>query len=271
MSIASLPLILEPDQLQDVLQDEDLLLVDLCQGSVYRQLHVPGAIHVNPVELVSGVPPATGSLPGRRQLSALFSRLGLRSDQFVVAYDDEGGGWAGRFLWTLDVVGHSHHAYLNGGIHAWLNGGFPVQADPVEAQPGEFEAVIDHSVVADLDEIMEQLGSDDLVIWDARSAEEYHGLRRGALRNGHIPGAINLDWVELMDHGNSLRLLPPDRLRELLIERGITPDKRVITHCQSHHRSGLSYLAGKSLGYAIKAYPGSWSEWGNHPDTPIEN
>jgi thiosulfate/3-mercaptopyruvate sulfurtransferase len=270
MSIANLPLIIEPEQLEAILDEPKLLVVDLCQASVYRQFHVPGAVHVRPAELVCGIPPATGKLPTREQLAALLSRIGFSDERAVVAYDDEGGGWAGRFLWTLDVIGHSNHALLNGGIHAWRNEGFPLETRVAEPQSTDYQPTIDHGPIADLEAVLAQLDRDDSIVWDARSAEEYHGVRQSSLRSGHIPGAVNLDWLETMDRNNNLRLLPLEQLRDRLEALGISADKQIITHCQTHHRSGLTYIIGRALGFNIRAYDGSWSEWGNHPGTPIE-
>ena len=88
---------------------------------------------------------------------------------------------------------------------------------------------------------------------------------------GHIPGAAHLEWTELMDKEHNLRLLPLTVIQTMLTERGLTPDKNIVTHCQSHHRSGLTYLVAKILGYpSIKGYHGSWSEWGNLDHTPFE-
>src|SRR5690606_29560899 len=109
----------------------ELLIVDLCQPQHWQQIHVPGAIHVNPSELVSGIPPASGSLPPLGQLRALFARISYSADKHIVAYDDEGGGWAGRFLWTLELIGHRHYSYLNGGLHAWYREGHPVTREVV--------------------------------------------------------------------------------------------------------------------------------------------
>lgn len=275
MNPDSLPLILEPESLQDMLPSDSLLIVAVVQARVFASYHIPGSVLVEPAELVSGIKPAVGKLPDADRLSALFSRIGLRDDVHVVAYDDEGGGWAGRLIWTLDILGHHNYSYLNGGLAAWYKLGFPLHSTADEetastSSSSDYTAVPDSSLLVNMQDVLERLDDPDTVVWDARSEEEYNGSKVTALRNGHIPGAKNLDWLELMDRENDLRLQALPALASKLDSLGISKDKKVITHCQTHHRSGLSYLVGKALGYDISAYDGSWSEWGNHADTPIE-
>lgn len=267
LPLADLPLIVEPEALMNVLGRAELLLVDTGSDQSYATGHVPGAVHVSPRELVDGTPPAPGKLPSIDRLNALFSRLGLNENTHIVVYDDEGGGWAGRFIWTLDVIGHPHYSYLNGGIHAWraANGPLTTEAATPAARP--VELTIHSSPIMTKDQILSRLEDPEFAIWDARGAEEYRGERTSAAKNGHIPGAIHCEWTELMDRGAHLRIRQD--AREYLKNKGLTPNRTIVTHCQTHHRSGLTYLVGKSLGFAIKAYPGSWSEWGNDPDTPV--
>lgn len=236
----------------------------------YARYHLPGALLVAPAELVHGAAPAPGRLPGLERLEALFGRLGHGDEQHYILYDDEGGGWAGRFAWTLDVLGHSNWSYLDGGIHAWaeLNG-------PLASGEGDYPAPttpvlsIDREPIAEVEDVLTAIDDADEVIWDVRSREEYLGLRSGSARAGHIPGARHLDWMMLKDPARALRLT--DNLPALLAEHGIDPEHPVITHCQSHHRSGLSYMIGRLLGFSrIRAYHGSWGEWGNRDDLPIE-
>jgi thiosulfate/3-mercaptopyruvate sulfurtransferase len=261
--------LIEPEQLEPTPR-QGLLVVHVASAAAYQSAHIPGALLVEPGELVAGTPPAVGRLPAPERLEALFGRLGLTPDVTVVAYDDEGGGWAGRLIWTLDVIGHDRWAYLDGGILAWQAAGLPVDSGaPPAIAPGRVELRIDTGPVAEIPDVLAAIGDPTSVIWDARSKAEYLGLRSGSRRAGHIPGAVNVDWLELMDPARQLRLIA--HLPVLLAAHGITPEKQVITHCQTHHRSGLTYLAARLLGFRrIRAYHGSWSEWGNRDDTPVE-
>ncbi|MDC0598280.1 rhodanese-like domain-containing protein [Gammaproteobacteria bacterium] len=265
-----LDLIIEPEELEAVIGQPGLTIIDLCQEQTYAQAHIQGSIHINPAELVCGIPPASGKLPSLEQLSSLFSRIGYDPDHHIVVYDDEGGGWAGRFIWTLDVIGHKNYSYLNGGILAWYKEAHPVDAEPVSVTPTAPVLTIHTDVIAEMETVLDSLADEHTKVWDARSAEEYAGTKLAAKRGGHIPGAINLDWLDTMDKTQNLRLLPLEVLKSKLSALGINPDDAIITHCQTHHRSGLTYLIAKALGHKVKAYHGSWAEWGNHTDTPIE-
>lgn len=267
-----LPLLLEPAELQSRLGEPGLLIVDLGKESVYQQVHVPGAVLFNGKQLVSGQQPSPGKLPATAQISAALSALGLTPEIHVVAYDDEGGAAAGRFIWTLDVLGHRRYSYLNGGIHAWLAAGLPTESQANAARPSSYVATLNTTASADLDYVLAHHGDADHVIWDARSPEEYNGSLVRAQRSGHIPGARNYEWTRAIDRSNAMRIRPLDEVRTELAALGINGEKTVITHCQTHHRSGFTYLLGKILGFErMKAYPGSWSEWGNLHDTPVEN
>lgn len=269
-AFTNLPLVIEPADLATRLEAPELILVDLTSAARYAEGHIPGARFVDPKRTQLGQPPAPGLLPERAQLQALFAELGHNSDAVYVVYDDEGGGWAGRFIWLLDVIGHSHYHYLDGGLLAWQAEARELSTDVPAASTAPAIAVQIHEApTATREYLQSRLGSADLAIWDARAPSEYRGEKVVAARGGHIPGAVNFEWTAGMDRARALRIRQdmPAILREL----GITPEKEIITHCQTHHRSGFTYLVAKALGYPrVKAYAGSWGEWGNQPDTPIE-
>lgn len=268
---SSLPLILEPSELKKYLNDDNILIIDLSNPATYVQYHVPGAIFLNYEWLVRVEQPRMGLLPTEEQLNNVLGSLGLSQDKHVVVYDDEGGGRACRFLWTLDVAGFTHYSLLNGGLQAWTSNGNTISSEINYPTPNQFKTKMNFEPVATRQFILDHMSDDDVVIFDARSPEEFNGTKAFAQRGGHIPGAINIEWTEAMDLNNDKRLKPENELREMLESKGITTDKTIVTHCHTHHRSAHTYIMLKSLGYEkVKGYPGSWSDWGNEPNTPIE-
>ena len=271
---ADIPRLLEPAQLELILGsssvNHNVIIVDLCSDALYRQKHVPGAVHLQPGSLMAGTAPYPGKLPAIEQLENIIQYLGIDADSHIVVYDDEGGGWAGRFAWTLDLLGYQNWSYLNGGIVAWIREGFGTESQANQPTASTTSVSITNpDVLVSADDIISQLANSDFVVWDARSPGEYSGNMVRSARGGHIPGAINIEWTELMDQQRNLRIR--DNAQGILDSAGLGRDKSVTTHCQSHHRSGFTYMVARILGYKnISAYDGSWAEWGSLDHTPVE-
>lgn len=271
-----LPLIVEPQQLAEMLDHPDIVIVDVPLKAESHARHVPGARLLDFKQLVGSNDDDIPGVPSPEALSGVMSALGITRDSHVVAYDDEGGGWAGRLLWTLALLGHTRYSYLNGGLHAWQGDGLPLSDTASDWSPSEYHAAyMDTSVMATREDILDRLAAEDpqesVVVWDARSAEEYRGEKGQNARLGHIPGAVHFEWTEAMDRERNLRIRDYAELVTELGARGLSPEQHIVTHCQSHHRSGLTWLVGQALGFSdVRAYPGSWKEWGNRDDTPIE-
>jgi thiosulfate/3-mercaptopyruvate sulfurtransferase len=268
----TLPLLLQPAELAQQLDTADLVVIDLSSAAAYARQHIPGAVNVDYAQVTASRPPVMGLLPDAAAFGRLLGSAGITPQSHVVAYDGENGLKASRFLWTLDVIGHARFSLLDGGLQAWLNAKLPVESGTAPATPAAPYPVgyrPEHQ--ADKAYIQAHLNDPSIAVLDVRTPAEYAGTDKRAQRAGHIPGAVNVDWSQALVGGGDMRLRPAEQLRALYAAAGVTPDKEVILHCQTHQRSAHSYIVLKSLGYTrLKGYPGSWSEWGNDPGTPIE-
>ncbi|MCK4743234.1 MAG: sulfurtransferase [Sulfuriflexus sp.] len=264
--------IVECDELADHLSDKQLVIIDVCKKEVWQQAHIPGAVHIEYPQILHVEKPIMGLLPDAAEFEKLMQSLGINNDTHIVAYDDEGGGKASRLLWTLEAYGHTSYSLLNGGFMAWANEGWPIDKEITKPGTGNFSASKQlTSVVSSRKAVLENLDNTQVQLLDARSIGEYTGEKKFAARGGHIPGAIHYDWMAIMDPSRNGRLKNNKELTEALAQRGFSTDKHITCYCHTHHRSALSFIMLKSLGYTdISGYPGSWSDWGNDNDTPIE-
>ena len=274
--VANIPRILEPLELAALLPHEKMRIVDVGSRKSFLQGRLHDAVHLDYARLIRNIPPAVGLPPTLDELKRVLQSIGFAHDQYVVAYDDQGNGRASRLLWTLEAVGHTRSSLLNGGIGAWRAANYPIARGHDVGDVGDVNDINiewNPAVIADKADVLAALHNPNITILDARSAAEYHGLKSPSARNGRIPGARNLNWLDTMtaDH---FRIKPEAELRALLHAIGVpddAPDHEIITYCQTHHRSAHLFMVLRHLGFAnVRGYAGSWAQWGNDPNLPIE-
>jgi thiosulfate/3-mercaptopyruvate sulfurtransferase len=236
----------------------------------YLMGHIPGAVHIDRGEVLvtrDGIP---GMLPPISALAEVLQKAGVSNDSRVVIYDDGDALWASRLFWSLEYLGHSNVAILDGGLSRWKEAGRPIATGGSDPQPGSFVPDVQTQLLADRRWLSDHLGDPQVRIVDSRSPAEYEGTDRRAARGGHIPGAVNINWTESLDSDSEHTLLPPEELEELFSAGDVTPGREIVTHCQTGIRAAHSYFTLRLLGYRkVRVYDASWVEWGNAGDTPI--
>lgn len=236
----------------------------------YKESHIPGAVFVDwTSDITDPDSPHGMQIAQPDAYAALMSRLGIGDSTQVVIYDDANGMFSARLWWSLRYYGHEQAAILAGGWQKWVAEGRPVTADLPQIAPATFTPRLNESLRRDMDAVQASLhGAVQLL--DVRSPGEYNGESSRAVRAGHIPGALNLPGKSLFNADGTL--LDADSLRAELTSAGLDdPSAEVVVYCNAGVSASLGLLALEQAGFEnVAVYDGSWKEWANDPNRPIE-
>ncbi|MBK8026253.1 MAG: sulfurtransferase [Chloroflexi bacterium] len=238
----------------------------------YLTSHIPGAVFVDWVhEITDPADPRHAQIADSRRFAEAMRRIGVSAETLVVAYDDASGMFAARLWWALNYYGHARVAILHGGWQQWIAESRPIEAALPVVTPGTFSPRCVEQLYRNGDQVADSLNRGQILI-DVRSADEFAGRTSRASRSGHIPGAINLARTDLLDSAGNL--LNPEDLRLKFTAAGIDldqPEQNVVFYCNAGVSASFGLLALRMAGYEGGAvYDGSWKDWGNNPQRPIE-
>ena len=252
------------NELEKIHQDDSVLIVDARSYKDYSNGHIPGAVNLDLFSFHWVDTSQKGLVSFGEHMRKILSYAGIDENKKIIFYDDVTGMLAARGVWMCLYFSHSDVQMLDGGISKWTKENLPTETESTIYKPSNLTTPLDPSIIIGFEELNEKIGK--VTIIDARSPDEFDGTIPRAARGGHIPTAENIDWNNNLDDSGKLK-------SDSELESLYTMDKEspIVTYCQGAYRAAHSYLSLKKLGFKnVKVYLGSWGEWGNKMELPIE-
>lgn len=263
-------LLVEASWVYERLNDPHILVVDTRGSSEFEAGHIPGATNLPSGDLFDSE--SVGSdLLSVPEIEQEISEAGIDNTTHLVLYDESGLVPSARIFWVLENLGRTHMSLLDRGLPGWIAQNMPLEKGPPLPKRAEFRATREDAALATREQVLAAIDNPDSVIIDTRTADEYHGRNAAHARNGHIPGAVNVDWQEHITDLFDPALLSIPELQTRYKQVGASRDKHVITYCRTASRSSHTYFVLRLLGYEhVRNYSGSWMEWNVDESLPIE-
>jgi len=260
------------DWLADHLNDPSLVLLQIGEKKDYDKGHIRGAEFLEYHSI--STPHGQGlmlELPPVQQLVSVFEALGVSNRSHIILYF--GTDWVSpttRVYWTLDYLGLGDRtSILNGGLVAWQASHHAFSTEVKQPAKGTITPTVRKEIVADADWVKDHLNKPAVTIIDARNHGFYNGSESdGNPRSGHIPGASNLVFLDLVDQDNN-KFKSTDAMKDLFHAAGLKPGNLMVSYCHIGQRATVLYFTAKMLGYEAKMYDGSWEDWSHRTDLPI--